>query len=74
MSWWVSILLAIAVYCGLKYLVPELCTQQDSSFFQLCQAAPTFAPLAAIPFLLLAGKQLYDSDIPKEEADNSLDS
>jgi len=68
--WWVSVLLAIAAYCGLNYLVPELCPA-NSPLFNLCQAAPTFAPLAAMPFLLLAAKQLYDSDLPKEETDNT---
>lgn len=66
-NWWVSILLAIAAYMGLKYLVPGLC-QEGSAFFTLCQAAPKFAPLAAIPFLLLAAKQLYDTELPKKDS------
>ncbi|MGB3221563.1 MAG: hypothetical protein WBB23_02065 [Desulforhopalus sp.] len=59
--WWINILLATGSYCGLKYIVPELHFTQP--FLQsLAQAAPTFAPLATIPFLLLAAKQLYDVD------------
>jgi hypothetical protein len=61
MPWWVSILLAIGSYCTLKYLVPEL-DLDNPAWQKLAQAAPTFAPLATIPFLLLAAKQLYDVD------------
>ena len=69
-NWWVSILLAITAYMGLKYLIPGL-GQEGSSFFTLCQAAPKFAPLAAIPFLLLAAKQLYDTELPKKDSSES---
>ncbi len=65
-KWWVSVLLAIIVYMGLKYLVPSL-VPEGSSLFNLCQAAPDFAPLAAIPFLLLAAKQLYDNELPEKD-------
>ncbi len=69
--WWVSVLLAICSYCALKYIGPEL--QPTSPLLQkLMQAAPQFAPLVAIPFLLLAAKQLYDSDLPeKDQQENS---
>lgn len=69
-KWWVSVLLAITVYMGLKYLVPGL-FQEDSPLFKICQTAPNFAPLASIPFLLLAAKQLYDTELPQEEIDES---
>jgi hypothetical protein len=60
--WWVSVLMAIGSYCSLKYIVPEL-HLENPTLQKLSQAAPSFAPLATIPFLLLAAKQLYDSDI-----------
>lgn len=60
--WWVNVLLAIGSYCTLKYIVPEIHLTHPT-WQNLAQAAPTFAPLATIPFLLLAAKQLYDVDI-----------
>lgn len=66
--WWVSVLLAIASYCTLKFAVPEL-PLTNVTLQKLAQAAPTFAPLATIPFLLLAAKQLYDTDIGDKEQD-----
>ena len=68
--WWVSVLMAIGSYCCLKYIVPEL-HLDNPALQKLSQAAPSFAPLVTIPFLLLAAKQLYDSDIGAEE-DNTL--
>ncbi len=70
--WWVSILLAIGSYCTLKYLVPELQTS-NPALQKLAHAAPTFAPLVTIPFLLLAAKQLYDTDIEDKGPDKSDD-
>jgi hypothetical protein len=64
--WWVSVLMAIGSYCCLKFIVPEL-HLEDPTLQKLSQAAPSFAPLVTIPFLLLAAKQLYDSDIGEEE-------
>ncbi|MBU1568038.1 MAG: hypothetical protein KJ630_20745 [Proteobacteria bacterium] len=66
LPWWGSALLAIFFYVGLKYGAPEL-HLTNPTLQQLAQAAPTFAPILAIPWLLLAGKQLYDKDIPEEE-------
>lgn len=60
--WWVNVLLAIGSYCTLKYVIPELHLTHPT-WQKLAQAAPTFAPLTTIPFLLLAAKQLYDVDI-----------
>lgn len=62
LPWWLSILLAIASYCIFKYLVPGM-DLENPTLRNLAQAAPSFAPITAIPFLLLAAKQLYDSDI-----------
>jgi hypothetical protein len=64
--WWVSIIFAIITYCTLKYILPELApgSQKLNNFFQL---GPVAAPVLTIPFLLLAAKQLYDTDLPKEK-------
>lgn len=59
--WWINILLAIGCYCSLKFVIPEIHFTQPA-LQRLAQAAPAFAPLATIPFLLLAAKQLYDVD------------
>lgn len=59
--WWINILLATGIYCGLKFVVPEL-HFTEPALQSLAEAAPAFAPLATIPFLLLAAKQLYDVD------------
>ncbi|MFH0782032.1 MAG: hypothetical protein V2B20_08805 [Pseudomonadota bacterium] len=66
MPWWGSILMAIAVYCGLKYGIPAL-HPVSPALQQFFQAAPSFAPILTIPWLLLAGKQLYDTDLPGDE-------
>jgi hypothetical protein len=77
--WWGSVLLAILTYCGLKYGSARIIAT-DSALGGL---VPLFAPLAAMGFLLLAGKQLYDTDhkgthnqeddttIPSEDQKNS---
>lgn len=64
-SWWVSVLLAVICYCTLKYLVPQL-QPTSPTMAKLIQAAPSFAPIVTIPLLLLAAKQLYDTDEPKD--------
>lgn len=57
--WWASVLMAAVWYALLKYFIPTL--QSTNPRVQgLIDASPTFAPLVAIPFLLLAAKQLYD--------------
>lgn len=51
--------MAVVCYALLKYFIPTL--QSENPKVQgLIEASPTFAPLVAIPFLLLAAKQLYD--------------
>ena len=64
--WWVSIVCAIATYCTLKYVLPEL-APANQKLKDLFQLGPVVAPLLTIPFLLLAAKQLYDTDLPKEK-------
>jgi hypothetical protein len=59
--WWGNVLLAVGGYCSLKFVIPEL-HFTNPTLQSLAQAAPTFAPLVAILFLLLAAKQLYDVD------------
>ena len=68
--WWINVLLAIGSYCALKFLIPEL-HLTNPTFIKLAQAAPTFAPLTTIPFLLLAAKQLYDTDIVDDDKTDS---
>lgn len=64
--WWGSVLLAIVCYCILKYLVPQL-QPAHPALAKLAHAAPFFAPIVAIPLLLLAAKQLYDTDQKGDE-------
>ncbi len=59
--WWANIFLAIGSYCSLKFIIPELHFTHPT-LQNLAKAAPALAPLATIPFLLLAAKQLYDVD------------
>lgn len=59
--WWGSILLAVLCYCLLRYVVPEF-QPANPLLARLVHAAPFFAPIVAIPLLLLAAKQLYDAD------------
>ncbi|MFV0437090.1 MAG: hypothetical protein ACK5PS_06835 [Desulfopila sp.] len=67
--WWLSVGLAIASYCLLKYGASALLPGDH----RLTGLLPLLAPLAAIGLLLLAAKQLYDtsdhrdSDQPGEE-------
>ena len=64
--WWASIICAIATYCTLKYIVPEI-HPGNEMLENLFQMGPVAAPVLTIPFLLLAAKQLYDTDIPDTE-------
>lgn len=70
--WWVSVLLAIVCYSTLKYLVPEL-QSANPTLEKLIEAAPYFAPIVTIPLLLLAAKQLYDTDRPGEKTSEKND-
>jgi hypothetical protein len=65
--WWVSIVLAVLAYCGLKYGLVELLPDEH----RLIGLLQLLAPLAAMGFLLLAGKQLYDGE---QKADSGQDS
>lgn len=67
MPWWASVLMAVICYTLLKYFIPTL-QSENRTIQRLIEAAPTFAPLMAIPFLLLAAKQLYDVD-PADQHD-----
>ncbi len=64
--WWLSILTAIIVYSCLKYLIPNVFSE-NPEMQQLSQLAPQLAPVLTIPFLLLGAKQLYDGVTPKKE-------
>ena len=67
--WWGSVLLAIVCYCTLNYLVPQF-EPAHPVLAELVKAAPFFAPIVAIPLLLLAAKQLYDADKEEDEDPN----
>lgn len=67
--WWGSVLLAIVCYCTLKYLVPQF-QPTHPALAGLVHAAPFFAPIVTIPLLLLAAKQLYDTDKKEDEDPN----
>ena len=56
--WWGSVLLAILAYCSLKYGVIQLLPAEK----RIVALSQLLAPLSAMGFLLLAGKQLYDND------------
>jgi hypothetical protein len=59
--WWLSAIMAVVSYLGLKHLAPKLAAV--SPFFSpLATMLPKIAPLAAIGFLLLAAVLLYDGD------------
>lgn len=70
--WWVSIICAITTYCTLKYILPDLApgSQKLNDLFQF---GPVAAPVLTIPFLLLAAKQLYDTDLPEEKFEENDD-
>ena len=59
--WWLSVIMAIVSYLGLKHLAPDLAAS-SAIFKPLAPLLPKMAPLAAIGFLLLAGVLLYDKD------------
>jgi hypothetical protein len=62
--WWLSVIGAIATYCSLKYLFPEI-KVTNATLQQFFQLGPNLAPVFTIPLLLLAAKQLYDKDLPE---------
>lgn len=62
--WWGSVLLAVISYSGLKYGLPRLVDHSSP----LIALVPMLAPLSAMGFLLLAGKQLYDTDPEDDQA------
>ncbi len=68
--WWGHILLAVLIYTGCKYILPNSLSQV-SSLQDLANITPIFAPIGAIVFLLLAANALYRSDQKKEEPEDS---
>ncbi len=65
LPWWGYILLAMVVYCSLKYGLAGF-SPKHALFRQLVEAAPLFAPILTIPLLLYGAKRLYDND-PEEK-------
>lgn len=66
--WWVSVLMAIIGYLGLKYGSGYLLAPGH----RLSGLLPQFAPVVAMGFLLLAAKQLYDND-PNADTDENTE-
>lgn len=64
LPWWGNILLAIFSYYALSYGGPLL-QLSNPTLQQMALAAPSFAPIVAIPWLLFAAKRLYDTDTPR---------
>lgn len=71
MPWWVSALLAIAAYVGLRHLAP-LYQPHNPTLANLLAAGPMIAPLVTMFLLLLAAKQLYDHE-PKQQDEDQED-
>ncbi|MBM9537063.1 hypothetical protein [Desulfobulbus alkaliphilus] len=68
--WWVSALLAIAAYVGLRYLAP-MYQPHNPTLAGLLAAGPTIAPVVTMFLLLLAAKQLYDHEPEKKDEDRT---
>lgn len=67
--WYGTVLLAIIVYSAIKYGLPQMIEVEES----LEEFITLFAPLSAMGLLLLAAKQLYDDENPKENEEDELD-
>ncbi len=65
--WWLHVMIAAVLYAGLRYFLPRL-HSEDPQITVLLQILPSLAPIAAIGFLLLAAKALYDNDGPQERS------
>ena len=57
--------MAVGCYTLLRYFIPTL-HSANPTLQGIIAASPTFAPIVAIPFLLLAAKQLYDVELPEK--------
>jgi hypothetical protein len=67
--WWGSVLLAILSYFGLKHGSLQIIAADSA----LADLLPLFAPLASMGFLLLAGKQLYDTEHKEQNTPETED-
>ena len=70
--WWASILIAILLYCAFSYLAPCIHPASET-LARLLAAAPRFAPIVTIPFLLLGATRLYDAGPDKRPGQDSSD-
>ncbi len=64
--WWVYLLMAIAAYVLLKYMLPQI----DGLSPQLQGLAEQLAPIITIIFLVLAGNGLYRFSTPETNDKN----
>lgn len=67
--WWGSVLLAIATYYGCKHGIPQFLGEDH----RLADLGQLLAPITAMGFLLLAGKQLYDGDTEDKQKTDQQD-
>ena len=71
LPWWLFLLLAIAAYVSLKYVLPNT----DWLAPKMYGLAEQLAPIVTIIFLVLAANGLYQSNAttPQDEDDNPQD-
>ncbi|WP_041277428.1 hypothetical protein [Desulfotalea psychrophila] len=62
--WWLSAILAVISYLGIKYFLPQFFPPVWHGFI------PQLAPLAAIGFLLYSAALLYEDDIKTTEEEH----
>lgn len=72
LPWWISVLIAVFAYGGLKYVIPSLRTE-NVFLNRLGEVGPTFAPLVALLFLLPAPFSLYRDEEQQKQDDGPSD-
>lgn len=66
--WWISAILAVISYLGLKFLVPSILQGSTSILNQgLAKAAPSFAPLVSLGFVFTAVMSVIVGVIKKKK-------
>jgi restriction system protein len=70
--WWISAILAIISYFGLKFLVPSMLQGSTSIVNQgIAKAAPSFAPLVSLVFVFTAIISVIHSVIKRKKEDKN---
>lgn len=66
--WWISAILAVISYLGLKFLVPSMLQSRADLLSQgLAKAAPSFAPLVSLVFVFTAVMSVIVGVIKKKK-------